>query len=211
MDWSETLVAEGTTLVFVRHGETVSNTEKRYMGQLDSPLSAFGRSQAGAVADRLREAELSALYASDLGRAADTALEISKACNLPIISDARLRERHAGVFQGMLMSDAAQQYPESFQAIQDPSPDTAIPGGESAETVLARLHPLLVEVCASHPGMTVALVTHGIVIRTALWHFLDASYAQARFARVGNTSLTVFRFAHGRWILQQWNDVGHLH
>ena len=202
--------SEGTTLILVRHGQTESNAEKRYMGQLDSPLSERGIRQAAAVAARLADMKLSALYASDLGRAANTAQAIAQACDLPVISDHRLRERHAGVFQGMLMADAKQQYPEIFQAIQKPAPVTSIPGGESAVAVRARLVPLLDELCSDYPGKHIALVTHGIVIRTALWYFLDSSYARARFAQVDNTSLTVFRFAHARWILQQWNDIGHL-
>lgn len=39
----------GISLVFVRHGETEFNVEKRYMGHLDSPLSKKGIAQVAAV------------------------------------------------------------------------------------------------------------------------------------------------------------------
>ena len=201
---------EHTTLVFIRHGQTESNAEKRYMGHLDSPLSALGNSQAEAVARRASRLKLDAIYASDLGRAESTAKVIAARCELPLVLDPRLRERHAGVFQGLRISDAKERFPEAFAAIQDPTPDTAIPKGESARHVMSRLHPFLEEVCRRHDGDSVALVSHGIVIRTALWYFLDTSYSRARFARVDNTSLAVFRFEFGRWSLQAWNDTGHL-
>ena len=89
-------------LLFVRHGETESNVEHRYMGQSDSPLTPTGVAQAEAVAKRLAQHRLDAIYSSDLGRAASTSKIISQACGLPVIHDTRLRERHAGLLQGQL-------------------------------------------------------------------------------------------------------------
>jgi 2,3-bisphosphoglycerate-dependent phosphoglycerate mutase len=197
-------------LLFIRHGETESNAEKRYMGQLDSPLSALGMAQAAAVAARLAKTGIGTLYSSDLGRAATTANAIAEACQLELQLDRRLRERHAGIFQGLRHADAKERFPEAYQAIQTPEADTAIPEGESAAQIHARLAPLITEVCQQHPGETVALVTHGMVIRAVLWQFLGASYSLARWARVDNTSLARFRFEHGRWILLAWNDTGHM-
>ncbi len=202
--------AGSTSLIFVRHGETESNAENRYMGHLDSPLSATGMAQADAVAARLAEAGVDAIYTSDLGRAATTAQAIAEACRLELVSDPRLRERHAGAFQGLLASEARSRFPDYFTEATAPTPTTAIPGGESALQIQARVIPLLEEACGSHPGRSIVFVTHGIVIRTVLWHLLGASYAAVFRARVDNTSLTVFRGEYGRWGLRVWNDTGHL-
>ena len=59
----------GISLVFVRHGETEFNVEKRYMGHLDSPLSKQGIAQVATVAARLCKEGVNAVYTSDLGRA----------------------------------------------------------------------------------------------------------------------------------------------
>jgi len=201
---------DSTSLVFVRHGETESNAEKRYMGHLDSPLSERGITQVAAVAARLGKDSISAVYTSDLGRAAITAEAIAKACNLSFVSDARLRERHAGVFQGLRLTEASERFPDHFTETEQPTPSTAIPEGESALQVQARLVPFLEEVCQRHPGQSVVIVTHGGVIRTVLWHLMESSYATARWARVDNTSLSIFRREHGRWVLDAWNDTGHL-
>jgi len=198
------------TLVFVRHGQTESNVERRFMGHLDSPLSALGREQAEAVARRVGAMEVGALYTSDLGRAAATAATISATCGVPAVQDARLRERHAGIFQGLLISEARERFPDHFSEMEEPDPSTSVPGGESGFQVRARLALLLDEVVKRHPGQRVVLVTHGIVIRTLLWHFLETSYALTRRARVDNTSLTVFRSTSGKWALQTWNDTAHL-
>lgn len=196
--------------IFVRHGQTEANAEERYMGHQDSPLSAKGQSQAVAVATRLKQEGLGSIYTSDLGRAAMTASIISEACGIPLVADERLRERHAGVFQGMLRSEMQTLYPEHFAIYPEVSPDFAIPGGESARQVLARISPFLDEARLRHHGQTVAIVTHGGVIRTVLWHFLSAAYASTYLARVENTSLNVFRYRNGSWVLEAWNDTGHL-
>ena len=62
-----------TTVVFVRHGETVWNAEGRYQGHLDSPLTEVGQKQVKALAERLRGEAFTAIYSSDLGRCRLTA------------------------------------------------------------------------------------------------------------------------------------------
>jgi len=210
MSYSSRANTKGISLIFVRHGETESNAEKRFMGHLDSPLSEMGLAQVAAVAARLAKADASAIYTSDLGRAAATAERISSICGLPVVSDARLRERHAGVFQGLSYAEARERFPAAYTETENPTPESAIPGGESALQVQARFVPFLDEVCQRHDGQDVILVTHGAFIRTVLWHLLESSYATARWARVDNTSLSVFHGENGRWALQTWNDTGHV-
>ena len=64
---------ESTDVIVVRHGQTQWNTERRFQGHHDSPLTQKGISQAEALARRLAKERLSALYSSDLGRARQTA------------------------------------------------------------------------------------------------------------------------------------------
>jgi broad specificity phosphatase PhoE len=79
-------------LLLVRHGQSVANTEDRLQGQMDSPLSGLGRKQARALARRLvREGwSLSAIYTSDLSRAAETAEILGVALAAPVLLDVRL-------------------------------------------------------------------------------------------------------------------------
>jgi len=115
--------------LFVRHGETESNVEHRYMGQSDSPLTPMGIAQARAVAKRLAKYQVDAIYSSDLGRAAMTSMIISRACHLPILCDKRLRERHAGLLQGQLQADTRIKYAKLFAEIARMGEGYAFPGG----------------------------------------------------------------------------------
>ena len=58
-----------TTLLAIRHGETVWNVEERFQGHEDSPLTANGRRQVAALGRRLKGMACDALVSSDLGRA----------------------------------------------------------------------------------------------------------------------------------------------
>ena len=55
-------------LYCVRHGESIHNAEGRIQGQLDVPLSDFGRRQGEAIAEALAVLPIDAIYASPLLR-----------------------------------------------------------------------------------------------------------------------------------------------
>ena len=69
--------AQCTRLIAVRHGETAWNVDTRVQGQLDIGLNEVGRRQSARLAQALADERLDALYASDLGRARDTALAVA--------------------------------------------------------------------------------------------------------------------------------------
>src|SRR5437660_8585469 len=60
-------------LWLVRHGLTEWNTQQRFCGHSDIPLSAQGRAQALWLAQRLKEETISVICTSDLVRARETA------------------------------------------------------------------------------------------------------------------------------------------
>ena len=84
------------TIFLVHHGETEWNREGRLQGQLDSPLTPEGRSQATRVAALLtREIprpRAVSLVSSSLGRAVDTAGIVGGVLDLPVAIDDRIIE-----------------------------------------------------------------------------------------------------------------------
>src|SRR5205809_708167 len=104
-----------TQVIIVRHGQTQWNLKLIRQGHLDSPLTEKGMAQAKALAQRLAQEKFNALYSSDLGRAVQTAEMIAAVTGHEIVTDARLRERNLGVFQGLNGDEIKEKFPEEYR------------------------------------------------------------------------------------------------
>lgn len=153
-----------TRLILIRHGETDWNAEGRWQGQIDVPLNEKGREHARRLATELAGEGIQALFASDLSRALETAQPLAEALNLPIQTDARLREINQGDWQGLLVTEIQARYAELFQMRTDNPHSIAPPGGETVPQVQERVVQALDEIIRRHPQETVAIVAHGFVI-----------------------------------------------
>ena len=75
--------AKETTILLVRHGETVDNARQIMQGQTQGELNERGREQARQVAERLAADPVDVIIASDLRRAIQTAEIIAAPHRLP--------------------------------------------------------------------------------------------------------------------------------
>lgn len=206
----------------VRHGESVSNQEGRVQGQEDVELSALGQQQAEAVAAWARTmfgdgvAGTTEIWASPLKRARDTATRIAEAIGLPLSIDDRLRELHAGVFQGHLWADLETRFPEAVERWRSGDVEYAIPGGESRAQLAARGREVL-EVLAARSVVDMIVVAHGGILTAALGslvgrsHPLLAAAAERPFTKLpalANCSVTVVEWPGPA--LVSFNETGHL-
>jgi broad specificity phosphatase PhoE len=203
-------MSERTTVVFVRHGQTDWNVARRWQGQLDIPLNDAGRRQARAAAHRLRHWALTALYTSDLSRAAETANIIGESIGLTPVPDSRWRERHAGEFQATTRQERLAHFPELAAAFEEDI-SNAPPGGESLRDLHARVVGALDELVEAHRGEKVGVVCHGGAIRTVVREVLGLPlHRRPNFAIGGNSGLTVIEDG-GEWRrLLLLNDTAHL-
>ncbi|KAF1686382.1 histidine phosphatase family protein [Pseudoxanthomonas taiwanensis] len=126
-------------ILLARHGETPWNTEGRYQGQIDIPLSPVGEAQARALGERLRGVPITRAVASPLSRArrtAELALGEDRAGMLALDPD--IQEIAHGEGEGLLAAEIAEKDPARLRAWRE-EPDTVLmPGGESLRQVLER-------------------------------------------------------------------------
>lgn len=155
-----------TTLYLIRHGQTQWNLEGKYTGQSDIPLTDVGRDQARAAAEQAKSLPPSAIYASDLIRAVETAELFAAGCNFTgdIQLDPRLREINQGVWEGMHFNDIKTNFAQEFAAREANPLAVSAPEGETVGEVQARVVASLKEICSHHPHATVAIVAHGLTL-----------------------------------------------
>jgi broad specificity phosphatase PhoE len=168
-----------TTIYFVRHGSTEWNDTKRAQGQADIALNDAGRAQAAKAAVDLSHVQLTAVYASDLKRASDTAQAIASSQGLEVVTDRDLREIDQGDWEGLTVDEIARRWPEMWGAARH---YTTRPGGESPQQVRARSLAAIERIVAAVPEGDVAVVSHGGTIR---WIAAEAlGYDDRRSARI---------------------------
>jgi 2,3-bisphosphoglycerate-dependent phosphoglycerate mutase len=199
-----------TTVWIVRHGETEWNRLGRWQGQQNTELSELGRSQAVATGKRLREERFSAIYASDLRRAQETAECTAQHHGLAVACDPRLRERGFGVLEGLTHPEMAEKFPREHEMLEGRDVDWAPPGGESLSQRHARAVQAFEQIAAAHRGESIILFTHGGVVDTLLRHVLDISLSAPRRFFFPNCALNRFILEGDRWWLALFGDTAHL-
>jgi broad specificity phosphatase PhoE len=200
-------------LLLIRHGESVANAEGRLQGQIDSLLSDLGREQARALAERLAREEwgISAVYASDLRRAAETAEIVARRLGLPLTLDARLREYDWGVLNGIIWREVEFLYPEIWQQWHHSKEWISIPEEEGNGPFHRRLATALADIRAAHQdGETVSVVSHGGSLGMMLAHMLGMETRRPTPFHFGNASLSIVEFGTRGPFLSLQNDTCHL-
>lgn len=160
-----------TRLIIVRHGETEYNTQKRYQGQSESPLTERGREQAKSAAKRLCAENIDLIYSSPLSRALDTAKIIRGDRDIKIVTDKRLSEIKCGKWEGIQFDELKEMYPCEMDTWLNQPVIHRMPGGETMAEVDARAREFLDEILGKYEGKTILIVTHVIVVLLLMIHF----------------------------------------
>ncbi len=199
-----------TRLCLIRHGETDWNAEGRLQGAIDIPLNALGVRQAQAAARSLREQSFDALYCSDLQRARMTAEIIGDALHLPARIDARWRERHLGLLQGLTREEANARFPDAYGTLKARRPDYLPPEGEAIDALVTRVEAVLAQIAREHAGQNVIVVSHGGVLDIAYRLVMGIPYNLVRSWRLNNAALNWLEHDGQAWRLIAWDDSSHL-
>ena len=154
-----------TVFHLLRHGEpTVFG---RINGRLPGVgLSPRGRAEIAAVAARLAEEKIEALYASPLQRTQETAEILAARLGLPVQYREDVIEIDYGEWTGLSFDEIRQD--ERWQMWARSRSIAAVPGGESWRRVQERVVGALFDLRQVHPEGSMVIISHGDVIRAAL-------------------------------------------
>jgi broad specificity phosphatase PhoE len=200
-----------TRLLLVRHGATTLSAEDRFAGATDIPLSDDGRAQAAALAERLRDDPINAIYCSPMRRTLETASIIAEPHQLAPISRPALREIDHGHWEGLTRQDVESRFKDEYARWEEDPFSSAPSGGECGVDVMARALPIVRAIVEAHHGQQVVVVSHKATIRLVISSLLgfDARGYRDRLDQAP-ACLNVLDFKDSvRARLMLFNDVSH--
>ncbi len=169
-----------TRVLFIRHGRTSWNDQKRIQGHTDIPLNAAGRAELRALSlpPEYRDWPV---QVSPLKRAVETARLLG--LQLPRL-EPRLMEMNYGEWEGATWAELEARYGSALTDRTHRGFQFRPDGGESPEDLKARLTAWLEEIRAL--GRDSVAVTHKGVIRVALamatgWDLVSKAPARLRW------------------------------
>lgn len=150
-------------LLFIRHGATVGNLEKRYIGRTDEPLCDLGITQVEEL--RKHNFQADALFVSPMLRTRQTAELLFPKMSYTVVKD--FTETDFGLFEGKTAEELS-RCPE-YQMWVDSMCLDPIPQGDSIDDFKARCCTAFETIIKRLPDHTCAVfVVHGGVIMAIL-------------------------------------------
>lgn len=181
-------------LIIIRHCETDSNRQKRYLGETDEPLNPVGKKQAKELADKVSGLHFDILISSPKKRALETARIINQG-GKEIIIEPRFEERDMGLYEGLTEAEAKEKFPDIDSRKAAQSFGSAPPKGETIEKMQKRVLEAFDEIKGRYKGKDILIVTHGFVARIFNKHFNPQISEQDFFDfSLGNGELVEYDF-----------------
>lgn len=211
------LESGSTEVYLIRHGDALPGADEVADGVYDDqPLSDLGRRQSQALAERLREVPIAAVYSSPIRRAYETASFVGDALGLEVCVDEDLREVGLQPDPRLLANLSPEERAAAVRAYLRDLEIAAlqigiwscIPGCEPSEALRTRLTQIVNQIVSQHGGKCVAIITHSGVINA----YIAASLGLERdfFFPASNTSISVMRVRGKQHLLVRLNDSAHL-
>jgi probable phosphoglycerate mutase len=197
-----------TVLLVVRHALNDWVGDRLAGWTPDVHLNDKGRAQAEALAQRLADKPISAIYSSPLERAVETAQIIASPHNLEVQIREGVSEVRYGEWTGQSLKELAKE--DAWRVVQFYPSGARFPGGEAIREMQARTVAELDAIVAAHPSETVLVVSHADVIKAALAHYAGLHLDLFQRLVVSPASLSVVAFTSMGPRLICLNDAAHV-
>lgn len=179
---------------------------------MDSSLTELGELQASRLGQALSQVRFDLIYSSPSYRTVRTAEIIRGDREIPILTDARLREIGMGSWEGRLASDIREEWPEEYHAYWNiPALYRATNGGETFHEVAERVVAFLHELLSNNEGKTILIVTHTVTLKFIMGYF--ESRPLERICEppfIHPTSLSQIAIQNGAWSIKKYGDMSHM-
>jgi len=195
------------TIVFlIRHGHT-DWADKKLAGWLpDVHLNETGVQQAAALVERLAPVKLNSIFSSPLERTLETAAPLAKARSLKVTRVPDLGEVKYGDWQGKPLSQLSKK--KEWTTVQHTPSLMRFPNGESLLEMQTRAVAAVQAIVSENPKSTVALFSHGDVIKAVVAHYIGMPLDAFQRLVIAPASVTVLAVGPSFARLMRLNDTG---
>lgn len=200
-----------TNIILIRHGESLGNNQKIYLGQEDWDLSPTGYKQAELVAQKLKTIHIDKIYSSDLIRAYHTVEPTAKALGMEIIKEKNLREIDSGSWGGLTYDELQLKFKNDYGIWCSDIGHAICTNGESVADLWQRIGKCIQKIAEENIGKTILIATHATPIRTLVTDWSGKTIDDMKnIPWVYNASLTYAKFDNGKFSVTSVNDCEHL-
>ncbi|MCR2821257.1 histidine phosphatase family protein [Lederbergia panacisoli] len=187
-----------TTICLIRHGETDWNALGRLQGRTDIPLNSTGVRQAEECRNFLKNDQWDLIVTSPLQRAKRTAEIINEGLQVELVEMEEFVERSFGDAEGM-----------TRQEIDSAYPNRDVPNQEERSALNKRVMAGLEKINRKYGDKKALLVAHGGVINAILSILSDGEIGSGK-TRLINACISNINFKDKKWLISDFNQVGHL-
>lgn len=199
-----------TRIYVIRHAEAEGNLFRRIHGQYDTTVTPRGKAQIAALRDRFAGERVDVCLSSDLVRPRTTAQAVYVPRGLPLRLDPRFREVRLGVWEDRPFGLLEREDPQQLAWFSSEPYRWHVAGAETVTEYSDRFLDGLRDAAERYQGQTVAVFSHGSVIRAMQMRLF---YGPDRIPEIGhcdNTGVSLLEYDAGRWRAVYLNDNSHL-
>ena len=201
-----------TKIYVVRHCEAEGNNKRIYQGSTDCDITKLGAEQLKLLGKRFENIGLDCVYTSPLIRAKKTAFAIKGDRDLPVKVKPELTEIHGGVIEGKPFITALSAIPGLAETWNNSPQDFCPEGGEPMRSAYERIWEAVLSIVKENTGKTVAVATHGGVIRCLNCRLTYGTIERLKDMEwCENTGVTLLEFDENNNVsVKYMNDCSHV-
>lgn len=198
-----------TYLFLIRHGENEWVETGKLAGRTPGVhLNEKGHQQSAALAERLANQPITAIYSSPLVRCVETAQPLAQRLGVPVCEETGLLEVDYGEWRGAELKELSKK--PDWQLVQMYPSGFRFPGGETLREVQSRVVATLERIRTEHAGEAIALFAHGDILRTTLAWYLGAPLDLFQRIVINTASVSLLGFHHFGPRILVVNDTGEI-
>ena len=178
-----------TTIYLIRHGLTAANKNDVFAGRTQEPLHPEGEAQLADVARMLAGRGIGRILCGPLARTRQSADIIGDFLGVEVAADEALNEISIPHWDGLTKEAIRARFGSEYPTwLADPA-GFCVQGCETIAQVQGRAVACVESLFREYSGQNLLVVSHLIVVRALLLHYLERPIADFRAIKVGNAQV----------------------